>query len=138
MSRRQPGFQVGLRQSEIARSLGGLRMSIAVNNGLSIIARCTRRFLANFNMPPPMMPEPGLCCEEGCESCVWLVYATELLDYYRQKYPTDTLKRVKEEISDKIESPSVKEYVLMEISMADKRFKQMASVQRKKKPDGGK
>uniref|UniRef100_A0A8R1DL13 Oxidoreductase-like domain-containing protein n=1 Tax=Caenorhabditis japonica TaxID=281687 RepID=A0A8R1DL13_CAEJA len=82
-----------------------------------------------------MQPEPGLCCQEGCESCVWLVYATELLDFYRQKYPTDTLNRVKEEIGDKIESPSVREYVMMELAMADKRFRDMMSVKKKKKPE---
>ncbi|EGT55987.1 hypothetical protein CAEBREN_09522 [Caenorhabditis brenneri] len=111
-------------------------MSIAVNNGLSIIRRCTQRFLGSYNMRPPIEPDTGMCCQEGCESCVWLVYAQELLDYFRSKYPTDTLKRVKEEIGDKIESPSVKEYVMMEISMTEKRYRDMASIGIKKTKSG--
>lgn len=83
-----------------------------------------------------MEPEPGLCCQEGCESCVWLVYAQELLDYYRKKYPDNTAEKVREEIQDKIESPSVKEYVLMELAMTDKRYQQMASIGKKKKKPG--
>ncbi|EFP08214.1 hypothetical protein GCK72_013657 [Caenorhabditis remanei] len=114
-------------------------MSIAVNNGFSVIKKCTQRFLASYNMRPPIEPEPGLCCQEGCESCVWLVYAQELLDYYRQKYPTDTLNKVKEEIGDKIESPSVREYVMMELAMTEKRYRNMAAIGvKKKKPGEGK
>lgn len=56
------------------------------------------------------------------------------LRFSGQKFPTDTLKRVKEEIGDKIESPSVREYVMMELEMTAKRYDDMAAVQRKKKP----
>ncbi|CAO4373511.1 unnamed protein product [Caenorhabditis nigoni] len=111
-------------------------MSIAVNNGFTIFRRCTQRFLGSFNMSRPVEPEPGLCCQEGCASCVWLVYAQELLDYYRQKYPKDTAERVREQIQDKIESPSVKEYVLMELAMSEKRYKEMAMMGKKKKKPG--
>lgn len=33
---------------------------------------------------PPEKPLPGDCCDSGCESCVFTVYAEELEEYERE------------------------------------------------------
>lgn len=33
---------------------------------------------------PPEKPLPGDCCESGCESCVFTVYAEELDEYEKE------------------------------------------------------
>ncbi|CAB3409026.1 unnamed protein product [Caenorhabditis bovis] len=93
-----------------------------------------RRLLAQ-GLPPPMEPEPGLCCGDQCESCVWLVYANELIVYYRCKYPSDlnSLKRVKEELYEKIERPEIKAYVLTELDIAAKQMEDLRLMSKKKK-----
>ncbi|WP_374356601.1 oxidoreductase-like domain-containing protein [Chitinimonas sp.] len=32
---------------------------------------------------PPIPPDDGLCCNSGCELCVWDYYNQELADYRR-------------------------------------------------------
>ncbi|CAI5448913.1 unnamed protein product [Caenorhabditis angaria] len=93
--------------------------------------RLLTRRIASYLPRRPMEPEPGLCCDEGCESCVWLVYANELLDYYRQKTPHGSLDKVKNEIIDKIESPSVKAFVIGELEMAAKQFDDLSKLRKK-------
>lgn len=33
---------------------------------------------------PPEAPQPGACCESGCDPCVHDLYAEELAEYRRQ------------------------------------------------------
>ncbi|XP_037287323.2 uncharacterized protein LOC119180270 [Rhipicephalus microplus] len=58
---------------------------------------------------PPVPPGEEECCGTGCSNCVWLLYAEELVDYYR-----DNGARAAEEVA-KIPDPNVRQFVKTEL-----------------------
>ncbi|CAH1793382.1 unnamed protein product, partial [Owenia fusiformis] len=58
--------------------------------------------------PPPLPPE--FCCMSGCANCVWIAYADELKDYYK-----DGGDKAKAEIM-KIEDANLRSFLLLELS----------------------
>ena len=57
-------------------------------------------------------PEPPVgCCMSGCANCVWIAYADELAAYYK-----DGGAKAEKEIREHITDPTVREFVLMELS----------------------
>ncbi|XGW08176.1 hypothetical protein V3C99_010912 [Haemonchus contortus] len=60
---------------------------------------------------PPVEPMEGACCGQGCSNCVWVVYAQELIDYYRR----DRLEETIREIEMKVPDQNVRAFVLSEL-----------------------
>ncbi|KAH8037346.1 hypothetical protein HPB51_009901 [Rhipicephalus microplus] len=58
---------------------------------------------------PPVPPGEEECCGTGCSNCVWLLYAEELVDYYR-----DNGARAAQEVA-KIPDPNVRQFVKTEL-----------------------
>lgn len=58
---------------------------------------------------PPDPPAPDLCCMSGCANCVWIEYAKELKDYYKDDTPAV------DEALKKIEDPSFRSFIKIEI-----------------------
>lgn len=58
--------------------------------------------------PPPELPV--CCCMSGCDKCVWLAYADELVDYYSEATP-----HVFEAIEKHVDDPNLKAYLLFEL-----------------------
>uniref|UniRef100_A0A224YF01 Protein containing Oxidored-like domain n=1 Tax=Rhipicephalus zambeziensis TaxID=60191 RepID=A0A224YF01_9ACAR len=58
---------------------------------------------------PPVPPGKEECCGTGCSNCVWLVYAEDLVDYYK-----DGGAKAAEEVA-KIPDPNVRQFVKTEL-----------------------
>lgn len=67
-------------------------------------------------LPPP----PDNCCMSNCANCVWIVYAQELERMFHDGGAT-----AKKLILKKMEDPSMRAFLSMELTMAGR------------KPDGG-
>ena len=65
---------------------------------------------------------PLTCCGSGCQNCVYLTYADDLMKYYEQKYDDSSfgINKALEEVN-KITDESLKSYITMEIQMKYKR-----------------
>lgn len=61
-------------------------------------------------------PVPVTCCGSGCQNCVWVEYAQDLLRYYAKKYSDGEtgLKKALKEI-EKIDDENLKAFIRMEI-----------------------
>ncbi|GFS08254.1 oxidoreductase-like domain-containing protein 1 [Elysia marginata] len=59
--------------------------------------------------PPPELPTT--CCGTGCANCVWIVYAEQLRDYYK-----DGGEQAKKAI-EKIDDPSLKMFIKLELGL---------------------
>lgn len=77
-----------------------------------------KAYVANARNPdepkPPQPPAAELCCMSGCASCVWMVYADELMQFYRDGRGKDKVAII-DEVSKLIEDPSMREYIIMEL-----------------------
>lgn len=62
---------------------------------------------------PPEPPAAELCCMSGCASCVWMVYADELMQFYRGGDKDKAT--IIGEVSKLIDDPSMREYIIMEL-----------------------
>lgn len=63
------------------------------------------------------IPEfPGTCCGTGCQNCVWLQYADDLLKYY-QKSRANTKENLEKALIEieKLQDENLKAYLLMEL-----------------------
>lgn len=69
----------------------------------------------------PVIPDEVLCCGSGCQNCVWLTYAEEMLKYYEKKALSsdDGIKKVLSEV-EKLSDENLKSFLLMEIRMKTK------------------
>lgn len=66
----------------------------------------------NKNSPPE---PPTTCCMSGCPNCVWLDYAEELIEYYK-----DGGEQAIKEINEKITDGNLKAFLLHELRMRKK------------------
>ena len=60
---------------------------------------------------PPVPPPAGLCCMSGCQKCVWLDYADELMEYYQ-----DGGKKADDALND-VPDENLKAFLKMELRM---------------------
>ncbi|XP_013387017.1 oxidoreductase-like domain-containing protein 1 [Lingula anatina] len=60
--------------------------------------------------PPP--EPPTYCCMSGCANCVYLTYAQELLDYYK-----DGGEKAKQAIKEQVKDPNLQMFLLMEMNL---------------------
>ena len=59
----------------------------------------------DFELPPP----PTDCCMSGCVNCVWVLYAEELAQIYRDG------GRAAEKVLEAVEDPSLKIFINLEL-----------------------
>ncbi|XP_066560502.1 oxidoreductase-like domain-containing protein 1 [Amia ocellicauda] len=71
-----------------------------------------REDLASLGSPPP---PPTYCCMSGCPSCVWIAYAEELLQYYK-----DGGEKALAAIEEHIQDENMKTFLKMEIRLMKK------------------
>lgn len=57
--------------------------------------------------------EPDNCCMSGCANCVWIVYAQELTNLYKDG---GTAKKL---VLEKIKDPSMQVFLKMELNSLD-------------------
>ena len=69
----------------------------------------TKRILERDYSNPP--EPPTTCCMSGCPTCVWLEYAEELGQFYK-----DGGSKAKEAIEKDIHDPSLKAFLMFELS----------------------
>ena len=67
------------------------------------------------NTKPPGPPSPDLCCMTGCENCVWIQHAEQLLKFYKDS--GEAKEKVFELIEKEVKDESVKAYLKFEINM---------------------
>ena len=68
-------------------------------------------------------PEPPItCCGSGCQNCVYLQYADDLMKYYHKKYSNSNegLREALNEVN-KLTDENLKSYLVMEMNMKFKR-----------------
>ncbi|CRK98111.1 CLUMA_CG011479, isoform A [Clunio marinus] len=70
--------------------------------------------------------EPTNCCMSGCENCVWIQYAKELTDMYK-----DSGETARKTILQKIKEPSMQIFIQMELRDIDKKKTIFDSIQTK-------
>jgi hypothetical protein len=70
----------------------------------------------HFSLEKP--EAPLTCCGSGCQNCVYLKYADDLMSYYQKKY-SDNKQGLSEAIKeiDKLTDENLKSYLLMEIQI---------------------
>ena len=66
----------------------------------------------------PTMPDEVLCCGSGCQNCVWLEYAENVLAYYGQNYAqsNEGIHKALAEV-DKLTDTNLKSFLNMELRM---------------------
>lgn len=62
----------------------------------------------------------------GCENCVWIMYAKELTDMYKDS--GDTARKI---ILKKIEDPSMQVFIKMELDQIDQKKSLLETIQTK-------
>lgn len=69
----------------------------------------------------PVMPEPVQCCGSGCNNCVWLTYAEDLLKYYGDNYYKSNkgIESALKEI-EKLEDENLKVFLQTELKLKKK------------------
>jgi len=68
------------------------------------------RYLSECGPPSSLPPEPTTCCMSGCANCVWIEYAEKLIAQYGNCPDV-----VSQDILAKIEDPSLKAFLEMEL-----------------------
>ena len=71
----------------------------------------TKEPMKSAKVPEP----PENCCQSGCDNCVWIRYAEELAEIYRDG-GTEAQKQIDKLISD----PSLKVFIKTQIKFAKK------------------
>lgn len=68
-------------------------------------------------------PLPVTCCGTGCQNCVWVDYAEQLLEFYQTKYANGEigLRKALAEI-EKLSDENLKTFIKMEINFRLKNF----------------
>ena len=66
--------------------------------------------------PPPLSPPVG-CCGSGCQNCVWLQYADDLLKYYGNGVSKEKLDKVLMDEIDKLEDQNSKAFLIFELRL---------------------
>lgn len=62
------------------------------------------------------IPDPPTdCCNSGCDNCVWIVYAEELLNKF-----VNGGEVVRKKIEEKVKDPSMKAFLLAELKALEK------------------
>lgn len=59
-----------------------------------------------------MLEEPTNCCQSGCANCVYIDYATKLMENFQ--YEGEKAQKI---ILEKIKDPSMKAFLEMELRM---------------------
>ncbi|KAH7713325.1 hypothetical protein AAVH_19328 [Aphelenchoides avenae] len=68
----------------------------------------------------PEAPDSNSCCGSGCQNCVWIQYAQDVVDYFK-KHPEvagsrdDRIRLVSERLKKHVENVTVRTYLLMEV-----------------------
>lgn len=64
------------------------------------------------------MPEGVACCGSGCQNCVWLVHAEQILEYYGNNCAgsNEGIAKALGEI-EKLEDENLKAFLRMELRM---------------------
>uniref|UniRef100_A0A0N5BAE1 Oxidoreductase-like domain-containing protein n=1 Tax=Strongyloides papillosus TaxID=174720 RepID=A0A0N5BAE1_STREA len=70
----------------------------------------------------PEAPGEGICCGSGCQNCVWLVYAEEVLrviethpDFSDKSNKKEIYRNIESQLKNEIQDPNLREFVLMDI-----------------------
>uniref|UniRef100_A0A0K0E181 Oxidoreductase-like domain-containing protein n=1 Tax=Strongyloides stercoralis TaxID=6248 RepID=A0A0K0E181_STRER len=83
-----------------------------------------KKFLSNTfsGIILPEIPEKGSCCGSGCQNCVWLVYAEDVLNAIKNhpdfKNKSDRKKvynNIELLLANEIEDPNLREFILMDV-----------------------
>ena len=77
-----------------------------------IVSACKRIFAVRYYcIKTPLPPPPTTCCMSGCQNCVWIKYAQEILTIYKD---TD---RVSKQVLDSITDPSLRAFLQIELKL---------------------
>lgn len=88
---------------------GILKTSVSENSKQTDMELQFKNVAALKKIPEP----PVYCCGTGCGKCVWMIYADELKEYYK-----DDLGKFTEGLNlDQIEDPSVRMFLKMELGL---------------------
>lgn len=79
----------------------------SIHNDSSSALRTVKVVPGKGSPPDP----PTTCCGTGCANCVWIVYAEELREYYK-----DGGEQAKKAI-EKIDDPSLKMFIKLELGL---------------------
>ena len=66
---------------------------------------------AESKQAPPDPPPEGLCCGSGCQNCVWLNYADEMIRFYEGNVEPDKIMEGLKGIQD----PNLRMFLEMEM-----------------------
>lgn len=92
-------------------------MSEYIQSSLDSTSDSTNKEATQGNVekgPLPVPPPEGLCCMSSCQNCVWLQYADELADYFK-----DGGKKAEEALND-VPDVNLKAFLKMELRMKKK------------------
>jgi len=62
---------------------------------------------------PPGLP--STCCMSGCANCVWLDYAEETVNYYKDMGEEMDFPSLVKEVEKNIDDPMIKAFITMEL-----------------------